>query len=568
MWRTHSHIRHILIASVPIRTHLCPPSSFHLCPSVSIPAAAVPIRSLATRSMSTPVTSAAEAAAAVIEADPSTLRAAFDPPQLDHIPKITVSPPTPTSSHSRALQFELKGTYKRARASVMTLPHGPVDTPVFMPVGTQGTIKGLTSAQVDSLNCQLILGNTYHLGLRPGADLVAEMGGLHGFMNWKRNLLTDSGGFQMVSLVELANITETGVHFQSPVDGSNMLLTPEKSIGLQNQIGADIMMALDDVVSSLEPDRNRVELAMHRTIRWIDRCIGAHSRPGEQNLFGIIQGGLDPILRAQCLDAMEIRSDWLPGYAIGGLAGGEDKHQFWRVVSQCTKRLPANKPRYLMGVGYPLDLLVCTALGVDMYDCVWPCRTARFGNAIISTGMLELKRTKLNGDMGALDPECECFVCKKYTRAYLSGLFGSSPLGAHLVTYHNLFFLKQFMSRMRQSIIDGSFELFVNDFLDAHYPQHDYPRWVVEALTDAQISFRHIPIPNAKESLTIGGSVEGGAGGSLPPPKDVSYQVKKSHVRQKAKSAEEKEAERAAKRQKTSTNASNASAAAANADPL
>jgi queuine tRNA-ribosyltransferase len=157
------------------------------------------------------------------------------------------------------------------------------------------------------------------------------------------------------------------VHFQSPVDGSNMLLTPEKSIGLQNQIGADIMMALDDVVSSLEPDRNRVEIAMHRTIRWIDRCIGAHSRPTEQNLFGIVQGGLDPELRDICLEAMNARSDWLPGYAIGGLAGGEDKHQFWRVVSQCTKKLPPGKPRYLMGVGYPIDLLVCTALGVDMY---------------------------------------------------------------------------------------------------------------------------------------------------------------------------------------------------------
>ena len=319
--------------------------------------------------MSTPQSGGAAPAdaAAHVEADPSTLRTAFDPPLLSHIPTITVAPMTDTSSHSVALQFKILGTQRRARASTMTLPHGPVDTPVFMPVGTQGTIKGLTSEQVDSLDCQIILGNTYHLGLRPGADLVAEMGGLHKFMNWKRNLLTDSGGFQMVSLVELATISETGVHFQSPVDGSNMLLTPEKSIGLQNQIGADIMMALDDVVSSLEPDRNRVEIAMHRTIRWIDRCIGAHSRPTEQNLFGIVQGGLDPELRDICLEAMNARSDWLPGYAIGGLAGGEDKHQFWRVVSQCTKKLPPGKPRYLMGVGYPIDLLVCTALGVDMY---------------------------------------------------------------------------------------------------------------------------------------------------------------------------------------------------------
>jgi len=518
--------------------------------------------------MSTPVASggdAASAAAAAAEVDPSTLRTAFDPPQLEHIPRITVSPPTATTSHSRALRFELVGTHRRARASVMTLPHGPVSTPVFMPVGTQGTIKGLTSAQVDSLNCELILGNTYHLGLRPGADLVAEMGGLHKFMNWKRNLLTDSGGFQMVSLVELATINETGVHFQSPVDGSNMLLTPEKSIQLQNQIGADIMMALDDVVSSLETDKARVDTAMHRTIRWIDRCIGAHSRPDEQNLFGIVQGGLDPVLREHCLKAMEARSDWLPGYAIGGLAGGEDKHQFWRVVSQCTKRLPANKPRYLMGVGYPLDLLVCTALGVDMYDCVWPCRTARFGNAIVSTGMLTLKRTTLSADLGPLDPECACFVCQRYTRAYLSGLFGSSPLGAHLVTYHNLFFLKQFMTRMRESILAGTFDAFVNDFLEAHYPQADYPRWVVEALADAGVPLRHTPIPSAKDVEADNPNAAAAA------PKDVSYQVnktsagpvKKSHVRQKAKTVEEKQMERAAKRQKKEADIAAAVAATA-----
>ena len=546
--------------------------------------------------MSTPQSSgaapAAAASATTAEVDPATLRTAFDPPLLSHIPVITVAPPTPTSSHSRALQFQILGTHKRARASLMTLPHGPVETPVFMPVGTQGTIKGLTSEQVDELGCQIILGNTYHLGLRPGADLVAEMGGLHKFMNWNRNLLTDSGGFQMVSLVELATINETGVHFQSPVDGSNMLLTPEKSIGLQNQIGADIMMALDDVVSSLEPDRARVEQAMHRTIRWIDRCIGAHSRPADQNLFGIIQGGLDPELRDICLTAMNARSDWLPGYAIGGLAGGEDKHQFWRVVSQCTKRLPPNKPRYLMGVGYPIDLLVCTALGVDMYgqslnvhathelrhtlvsfsdlcfasllvcvcvlpvpDCVWPCRTARFGNAIISSGMLTLKRSGLLSDLGPLDPECSCFVCKRYTRSYLSNLFGSSPLGAHLVTYHNLHYLKRFMTSMRTSILQGNFEKFVNDFLEKNYNNAEYPRWVVEALTDAGIEFRQQPRPCTKEI-----AAEEALAAANGAKKDQSYQIKKSHVRQKAKTAEEKEAEKIAKRQRQESEAQEAAA--------
>jgi len=475
------------------------------------------------------------------------LRTAFDPPQLDHLPKLTLSPMTPTSSHSKALKFEVLATHKRARAAIMTLPHGPVSTPVFMPVGTQGTIKGLTSSQVAALNCEIILGNTYHLGLRPGADLVAEMGGLHKFMNWKGNLLTDSGGFQMVSLIELAHIEESGVHFQSPVDGTNMLLTPEKSIQLQNQIGADIMMALDDVVSSLEPDKARVTQAMHRTIRWIDRCIHAHSRPNDQNLFGIVQGGLDPVLRDQCLTAMIARSDWLPGYAIGGLAGGEDKHQFWRVVAQCTARLPPGKPRYLMGVGYPIDLLVCSALGVDMYDCVWPCRTARFGSAIISTGLLHVKKSSMLTDVGPLDPECDCFVCKDYTRAYLSASFGSTPLAAQLVTYHNLYFLKQFMTRLRTAIIDGRFESFVNDTLERHYPQHDYPTWVVEALTEAGITFRHTPIQPKAEMEKAKREAE---------KKDVSYQTKKlSHARQKAKTPEERARDKAAKKQRKTESA-------------
>lgn len=473
-----------------------------------------------------------------VDSNGVVLKNAFDPPELSHIPVITVSPATSTSSHSKALQFTILATEKRARASIMTLPHGPVETPVFMPVGTQGTIKGLTSEQVASLNCQIILGNTYHLGLRPGADLVAEMGGLHQFMKWPNNLLTDSGGFQMVSLIELATINETGVHFQSPVDGSDMLLTPEKSIGLQNQIGADIMMALDDVVSSLEPDRNRVEQAMHRTIRWIDRCIGAHSRPTEQNLFGIIQGGLDPQLRDICLDAMYKRSDWLPGYAIGGLAGGEDKHEFWRVVSQCTKKLPPGKPRYLMGVGYPVDLVVCSALGVDMYDCVWPCRTARFGSAIISSGLLQLKRSQYLTDFGPLDPECACFVCKEYTRSYLSNIFGQTPLAAHLLTYHNLYFMKSFMTQLRTSILEGRFEKFVNDFLERNYENHEYPSWVVDALTDAGITFRHAPNPCTAEL-------------NKEAPKDVSCMTKKSHQRQKAKTQEERdELKRAKKKQK------------------
>ncbi|KJE93636.1 queuine tRNA-ribosyltransferase [Capsaspora owczarzaki ATCC 30864] len=279
------------------------------------------------------------------------------------------------SSVSPALSFQVTArcSTTKARVSRLVLPHSTVDTPVFMPVGTQGTMKGLTSEQVESLGCQLILGNTYHLGTRPGPALLQQLGGLHKFMNWNRSLLTDSGGFQMVSLLALAEITEEGVRFQSPHDGSMLMLTPEKSMELQNVIGADIMMQLDDVVSSLISGPRVVE-AMHRSIRWLDRCIEAHSAPHKQSLFAIIQGGLDNNLRTQCVAEMVKRD--LPGYAIGGLSGGEQKDPFWRVVDHCTNLLPENKPRYLMGVGYAVDLVVCSALGVDMFDCVFPTRTA------------------------------------------------------------------------------------------------------------------------------------------------------------------------------------------------
>ncbi|KDO81050.1 hypothetical protein CISIN_1g0377181mg, partial [Citrus sinensis] len=259
-----------------------------------------------------------------------------------------------------ALRFEVLGRFNRARAAQLTLPHFVCQTPLFMPVGTQGTIKGLTTDQLEEIGCQIILGNTYHLALRPTSELIDELGGLHKFMNWPRALLTDSGGFQMVSLLHLADITEKGVTFQSPVDGKPMLLTPEESIQIQNRIGADIIMALDDVVRT---------------------TITAHKRPHEQNLFGIVQGGLDPVLRDICVRGLVDRN--LPGYAIGGLAGGEDKDSFWRVVAQCTAALPEDKPRYVMGVGYPLDIVVCSALGADMYDCVYPTRTARFGTALV-----------------------------------------------------------------------------------------------------------------------------------------------------------------------------------------
>lgn len=391
-------------------------------------------------------------------------------------------------STSPALTFEVvaKCAFSKARASRIILPHGPVDAPVFMPVGTQGTMKGLTSEQLEEMNCQILLGNTYHLGLRPGEDLMRQVDGLHKFMNWKRNILTDSGGFQMVSLLKLAKITEEGVLFQSPRDGSEMLLTPEKSIELQNAIGADIIMQLDDVVHTLTTGE-RVEEAMLRSIRWLDRCIQAHARPQEQNLFPIIQGGLNLSLRERCIEEMVKRD--MPGYAIGGLSGGEDKEQFWRLVKFCTDRLPENKPIYCMGVGYATDLIVCVALGVDMFDCVFPTRTARFGNALVDSGNLSLKQKRYEADFTPIDPDCPCLACKKYTRAYIHMLIARDPVGCHLLTLHNITYQLRLMRRARQSIIDGVFPEFAAKFMKDMFGEDKakYPKWMVEAFESVNI---------------------------------------------------------------------------------
>jgi queuine tRNA-ribosyltransferase len=251
------------------------------------------------------------------------------------------------------LMFQVLKKAKKARASILTLHHGEVNTPIYMPVGTKGTIKGLTSKQMDDLGCKILLGNTYHLNLHPTGDTLDKFGGLHKFMNWKNNILTDSGGFQMVSLSKLCEITEEGVKFSSPYDNSLMSMKPEESMRIQNQIGSDIMMALDDVVKTTTQGP-RMEEAQERTTRWLNRCMDAHKKKDVQNLFGIVQGGVDLQLRKKSLDDL-IALD-LPGYAIGGLAGGEDKEDFWRVVELCTTYLTENKPRYLMGVGYTQDI--------------------------------------------------------------------------------------------------------------------------------------------------------------------------------------------------------------------
>jgi queuine tRNA-ribosyltransferase len=353
-----------------------------------------------------------------------------------------------------------------------------------MPVGTQATLKGLTFQQVADIGYRLVLANTYHLALRPGPDIIKEMGGIQQFMNWPYNVLTDSGGFQMVSLFELSQVVEEGVYFQSPVDGTTMLLKPETSIQIQNKIGSDIMMALDDVIASTTTG-DRVREANERTLRWIDRCKLAHERPKEQNLFGIVQGGLDPELRDICLDGMIERD--LPGYAIGGLAGGEDKNLFWRVVHQCTSRLPWDKPRYLMGVGYPLDLVVCTVLGVDMFDCVYPCRTARFGSALVPEGVLKLKSSVFAADLSPIQEDCPCIACRNYTRAYLHTVVGKEPAACSLLTIHNLTYLFNLMKALRQSIVHGTVPDFVKNFFTKMFPDGEYPKWTIDALNEVGI---------------------------------------------------------------------------------
>lgn len=393
------------------------------------------------------------------------------------------------------LVFTLEAVCGRARASTILLPHGEVYTPVFMPVGTQGTIKGMSSEDMQALGCRILLGNTFHLANRPTCELLRKCGGLHKLMQWPRNILTDSGGFQMVSLLKLAEITEAGVEFEDPKkEGSRMLLTPEKSIESQNDIGADIMMALDDVVSSTLTDEARIKEATERTLRWADRCIKAHKNPDRQNLFGIVQGHLDEGLREYSLKEMIQRN--FPGYAIGGLSGGEEKHAFWKVVEQCTRPgtgLPAMKPRYLMGVGYPLDIVVCVALGVDMFDCVYPCRTARFGTALVRTGQLRLTSSEFANDFRPLEPN-GTGPLKDYTRAMLHTIVTKEQVAATLITSHNLHFMLNLLTEMRERIKAGTFAAWVRQFLRDFFPTAGPPpcprcppRWVKDALTAAGI---------------------------------------------------------------------------------
>jgi queuine tRNA-ribosyltransferase len=332
-----------------------------------------------------------------------------------------------------------------------------------MPVGTQGSVKGISPDELLEMGAEMILANTYHLYLRPGAELVREAGGLHAFMNWHRGILTDSGGFQVASLSDLRSITDDGVEFRSHIDGSKHFLTPEKAVAIQEALGADVAMVFDECVR-YPADRAYVREAVRRTTEWARRCKVAHRRE-DQALFGIVQGGVFPDLREE--SARALTDIDFPGYAIGGLSVGEPKGLMFEALERACAHLPEEKPRYLMGVGTPEDVLEGVRRGVDMFDCVLPTRIARHGTAFTSTGRIIVRDASYARDFSPLDPGCDCMVCRRYTRSYIRHLLRAGEiLGLRLVSYHNLYFLIRVMNRIRASIIDGSFSGARQEFWD------------------------------------------------------------------------------------------------------
>eukprot|EP00835_Amoeboradix_gromovi_P007066 NODE_1031_length_1921_cov_0.298024.p1 type:complete len:380 gc:universal NODE_1031_length_1921_cov_0.298024:352-1491(+) len=371
------------------------------------------------------------------------------------------------------MKVELLSSCSTTRARTMRMDD--ILLPQFMPVGTKGSIKGMTSKQLHELRCQTILGNTFHLGLDPGTVVFDEFDGLHNFMQFSTHLLTDSGGFQMVSLKELCTVTEHGVEFV--YNGTKTMLTPEKSIEWQNKIGANIIMQLDDVVDPTSSDE-RIEEAVYRSVRWLDRCIAAHANPGKQSLFPIVQGGLNYKHREFSINEIIKRNT--DGIAIGGLAGKESKNDFWKVVHFCTGLLPRNKPIYCMGIGYVEDLIVCVALGVDMFDCVYPTRTARFGRVLLDEGPLNIRNAIHKMDFRAIDATCTCYTCKTYSRSELNLMFGSTNT-ARLLTIHNIHYHMHLMDRIRSAINNDEFPIFVKKYMKTRY-KNSCPQWIKDAM--------------------------------------------------------------------------------------
>ncbi len=341
-----------------------------------------------------------------------------------------------------------------ARAGVLHTPHGPVETPTFMPVGTKGTVKGLSPRDLEEIGAGIVLGNTYHLYLRPGPEVVREAGGLHRFTGWSGPMLTDSGGYQVFSLAAIRRLSEEGVEFTSVYDGSVHAFTPELAVRVQEALGADVAMVLDECPPA-DAGRDYHAASLRRTARWAARCKKAHSRP-DQALFGIVQGGLYPDLREESLQrTLELDFD---GYAVGGLSVGEPRERMLEILSLLVPRMPGDRPRYFMGIGDPVGILEVISLGVDMFDCVLPTRLARHGTALTSVGRLNLKNARYRRDFGPLDPDCPCEACAGFSRAYLSHLVRENELLGHrLVSLHNVAFVTRLCRSARREILSGTY---------------------------------------------------------------------------------------------------------------
>lgn len=366
------------------------------------------------------------------------------------------------------ITYELIKTCKQtgARLGKVHTPHGTFDTPAFMPVGTLATVKTMSPEDLKTMDANMILSNTYHLWLRPGADIIEEAGGLHAFMNWDRSILTDSGGFQVFSLGDRRHIKEEGVHFRSHINGEKLFLSPEKATAIQNKLGSDIMMAFDEC-PPYPASYDYMKTSVERTSRWAERSLSAHRRSDEQGLFGIIQGGMYKGLRQQ--SANDITSLDFSGYAIGGLSVGEPKEMMNDVLANTTTLLPQDKPRYLMGVGSPDSLIDSALSGVDMFDCVLPTRIARNGTCMTSTGRLVVRNAKYARDFGPIDANCDCHVCTNHSRAYIRHLIKSNETyGFRLTTYHNLYFLLKLMWQVREAIKSDR----LGEFKEAFFEQY------------------------------------------------------------------------------------------------
>jgi len=360
----------------------------------------------------------------------------------------------------RCSSFEEKARAGQARTGVLKLPHGNVQTPAFMPVGTAGSVKALDPRDVTATGAEIVLANTYHLWVRPGHEQIEALGGLHRFMNWDGPILTDSGGFQVFSLKEFCKVSEDGVKFRSPVDGAWRFLSPELAIEIQEALGVDVAMVLDECIE-WPAEKERVQRSTARTTRWLKRCLDARKKPEKTAVFGIVQGGFYADCRIE--HAQELAEMDLDGYAVGGLSVGEPKDSLLEMVQVATPHLPTKKVRYLMGVGYPWDIVEAVIRGIDLFDCVLPTRSARFGGLFTELGRINIKHARYKDDPEPLDPFCTCYTCRSFSRAYLRHLFISGEaLAPRLLTLHNLTFYQRMLDRLRKAIEEGeeSVELF------------------------------------------------------------------------------------------------------------